>query len=693
MAARSVFWENVTRFDWSKVTPWLALRNAVGVVLPLAVGAAIGNPGGALIMTTGALNVSFSDGSDPYRERARRMLTASLCCALAVFFGGFVGRVHVVAATIAALVAFTAGMMVSVNQTAADIGTITLVTFVVFSAQPMTPKHAFAAGLLAVSGGLLQAVFSLALWPVRRYAPERRVLGGLFRELARAAASPARATEAPPASESINAAHQALAPLGADGSIAAERYLALLSQAERIRLALLTLSRLRVRIGRESGCEEIAALLDRAAAHAAQVLAWVGNALLEQGGQAIAVDELNAIGEKLRGCGAMARDARWQIEALAGQLRSAMELASHATPSGRAAFAAREAGQPWRLRVTSTWAVLRANLNIGSAAFRHAVRLALCVAIGDAAGRAVGAPRAYWIAMTIAIVLKPDFSATFTRGLLRLAGTIAGLLLATALFHLLAPALMIQVLLLGAFAFVLRCFGPANYGLFVTALTAMVVLMFTVTGVSPAQVMLARGINSIAGGLIALTAYAVWPTWERAQVSESVARMLEAYAQYFRAVRDGYLQPEKSFREQLDEARLAARLARSNLEASAARLRAEPLVPAQRIAALDAILANSHRFIHAVMAMEAGLVRSRPVPARAAFRAFAAGVDRTLALLASSLRGSPVAPGDFPDLREEHHALVSAGDPHEERYALVNVETDRVTNSLNTLTAEILRPS
>ena len=93
------------------------------------------------------------------------------------------------------------------------------------------------------------------------------------------------------------------------------------------------------------------------------------------------------------------------------------------------------------------------------------------------------------------------------------------------------------------------------------------------------------------------------------------------------------------------------------------------------------------------MAMEAGLVRSRAVPARAAFRTFAEDVDRTLAVLASSLRGAPVQPEDLPDLREDHHALIAVGDPHEERYALINIETDRVTNSLNTLSGEILRPS
>jgi hypothetical protein len=43
-----------------------------------------------------------------------------------------------------------------------------------------------------------------------------------------------------------------------------------------------------------------------------------------------------------------------------------------------------------------------------------------------------------------------------------------------------------------------------------------------------------------------------------------------------------------------------------------------------------------------------------------------------LKLLSAALHGAPVAPTDLPNLRTE-------------RYARVNLETDRITNSLNTL--------
>jgi hypothetical protein len=91
------------------------------------------------------------------------------------------------------------------------------------------------------------------------------------------------------------------------------------------------------------------------------------------------------------------------------------------------------------------------------------------------------------------------------------------------------------------------------------------------------------------------------------------------------------------------------------------------------------------------MALEAGLFRSQPVPAREAFRTFANHVDLTLYLLSAALRGSSARLEKLPDLREDHYQLVHSGDAHVDRYALVNVETDRVTNSLNTLSEETRR--
>jgi uncharacterized membrane protein YccC len=691
------FWNTVIRFERSKVTPWIGLRNALGVALPLIVGAAIGQTAGGLMTAIGALNVSYSDGVEPYRQRARRMLAASCFGALAVGAGGLLSRDHLLPVPLAAMCAFAAGMMAAVGETPSNIGVMTLATLIVFAAQALTPVAALQSGLLAFGGGLLQTALAVASWPMRRYGPERRALAALYSELAHSAGNAqesAAPNAAPSASQQSTDAQGALTSLAGDHSIDAERYLALLSQAERIRLALLALARLRIRMGRERGSGAQTTALDRSLKAASPALTAIAESIKSDAGVTPLdqVRQIEAAANQLRGSAdAMTLDARWQLDALAGQIRSASELAFHTTPVGSAVFAARESAIPWMLRLAGAMANLRANLSLDSAIFRHALRMAACVAIAEAISRYTGSRRGYWLPMTVAIVLRPDFTGTFTRGVLRVGGTLAGLLVATGLVHFLMPAgAWPEIFLIVFFTFLLRCFGSANYGIFVMALTALIVFLVSLTGLAPGPIMIARGLNTMAGGAIALVAYWLWPTWERTLTPDLLADMLDAYRQYLQAVRDAYLAPGGEFAARLDRTRLAARLARSNAEASLARLRTEPGVSEDQVTRLTTTLVTTHRLVHALMSLEAGLATSAPVPPRDAFRKLANDADATLYYLGAALRGSAIARGHLPDLREDHHALLQTGDPHVGRYALVNVETDRMVNSLNTLSEHVL---
>jgi uncharacterized membrane protein YccC len=312
------------------------------------------------------------------------------------------------------------------------------------------------------------------------------------------------------------------------------------------------------------------------------------------------------------------------------------------------------------------------------------------MAVGDALGRDFDWRRSYWIPMTIVLVLKPEFAVTFTRGVLRITGTILGLLLATALFHFLPIHTATEIILIGVFMFLMRWVGPANYGVFAVMVSALIVLLLTINGVSPKEVIFARGLNTAAGGVLALLAYLAWPTWERSRVSDNIAAMLRSYREYFSAVADSYIEKKAGDQIAIERLRQNSRTARSNVEASVERLTAEPGATPEQINRVNTLLATSHRFAHAIMALEAGLPLTPPVPARNEFRVFAADVEKTLSLLEEILAGSKVPEKKFPDLREDHTRLIAAGDPEKQRYALVNIEADRMTNSLNTLREEIV---
>jgi uncharacterized membrane protein YccC len=695
-------WRILTRIDRSKINVWQALRNTAGVVAPLIVGYALGMPRGGLAMASGALNVSYSDGSDPYALRAKRMLASTVWCSVAVLLGGLTAHSDVFAVIVATFWAFTAGMLVSLGTTAADVGVISTVVLLVYSAQALSPLQALQAAGLALSGGLLQIGLSVALWPVRRYQPERRSLAALYFELARIATRASEATAAPLGTREIAQAHDALSSLATDLSLSALRYRSLLSQAERIRLSLTTLARLRSRLMRENPSHPAIAILDQYRSNAAYLLTAIAKSLESGKEITLEADRLTlgiALAEQIGRLivegeqsfsNAVVRDIKFQVDALGGQLRAAMDLARNTTVTGEAEFEKHEASLPLWLRFTSRVATLRANLNLNSVAFRHAIRLAVCVALGDALGRALHPTRAYWIPMTIVLVLKPEFAVTFSRGVLRIFGTLLGLLLATALFHFLPIHTATQIALIGVFAFLVRWIGPANYGIFGVTISALIVLLIALTGVTPKEVIVARGLNTIIGGAFALLAYLVWPTWERNRLPDLFAALLDAYRNSLISISRKLIDPAAASVKERERTRQTARIARSNLEASLERLAAEPGVTAEQMTQANAMLASSHRFAHAMIALEAGIPQS-PTPApEPEFKMFCEAVIETLELLSAAVKGQRVSEREFPDLRAAYLRLTQASDAQRDRNSFIYTETDRMTNSLNTLREQIL---
>src|SRR3982751_1016138 len=227
----AAFRDNLLRFQADKLSPWIGLRNAIGVALPLAIATGLHAPGSGLLAAIGALNVAFSDSHAPYVQRARRMLSAAALVGIGVFFGAICAGNRPLTLVIATGWAFTTGMLVAIDQAAADLGTISLVTLLVFSASPLRPEQALLAGVVAFCGGVVQTALSVALWPLRRYTPERSALADLFRGLAASADGSTLATAPPPLTAETTYAHESLASLDGYRSLEAERYRALLSQA------------------------------------------------------------------------------------------------------------------------------------------------------------------------------------------------------------------------------------------------------------------------------------------------------------------------------------------------------------------------------------------------------------------------------------------------------------------------------
>jgi len=701
----------VVRVDRAQISYTPALRNAVGVVVPLFVGAAAGQLLAGLTVSIGALQVAFSDSPGPYRSRVGRMLLAGLCAAASVFVGGATGALPGLAVSLSALWGFSAGLLVALGPAATQLGLTSVTLLLVFGARPVAPAQAAAQAGLVLVGGVLQTALAVAAWPVRPFGPQRVALAAAFRRLAAVAGAPADPRAAPPATAEITAARTILSGGGSVSSAEEEALRTLLDEAERIRLELLALADARHHADRAVHGNALVGRIDEALAATGEALGALADSLSTGRPLAGILLPLRRVEDAAHapwgpidgGEATWSIAARGHLEALAGQLRAAADAATQGSPPGEEAAARIEAARPFALRPREPLVILHANLTLRSAACRHALRLAGGVAVADALARGLALPRAYWVPMTVAFVLKPDFGATFTRGLGRIAGTALGLGLATLLVYVAFGAVAGRIALLGALVFVIRSVGAANYGLLAIAVTALVVVLTSFAGSPPEATIVERGAYTLVGGVLALVAYLVWPTWERTQTPAILADLIEAYRQYVAAVMAGYLDPRQRDPARLDDTRIAARLARTNAEASVARLGDEPARFADDLDRAAGLLANSHRFVHSVMALEAGLYHG-PVSSAStapALRVFAADVDITLYALARTLRDPSYGLDDLPDLRTDQRALRmprpddAAGDDAARQGvypgAVLALETDRVVDSINTMTALLRR--
>ncbi|MEO7068729.1 MAG: FUSC family protein [Rhodanobacter sp.] len=672
--------ESLTRIKRSDVPLRVVLRNTAAVVLPLAIGLATGYPQAGLGIAAGALNTMFNDQPGPYRQRLRQLLLASLAAGLASLLGFLIGGQLPLILLATAALGFFGGMLVVFGTDTARFGMTSMILLVITASTPAPWQEALIGSGLIVAGGLLLASFSLAAWPLQRYWPERQALAGVYSGLAALARSQQHDDDEVPAlTESMTTLQQTLLGQHRAHGRAMEAFGVLLELAERIRLELTAMDELHADPLIYSQFRDDAARVLMAIATAVDHAVTPNQATR-------ALETLRTSKQTLLGDLGKPDRQIAHVHALFGELAAAVRNANWAGSRGELRASAEETRLPKALRSNAGWLTLRANFTPRSAAFRHAVRTAVCLSIALFVSRQLQLPHGYWLPMTAAIVLRPDFAATFNFGLLRVLGTVLGLVLTTILLHFAPNEPWAHLALMALLCMVFRYMASAHYGIAVAALTGTVVILLSFEGVDSSNAVLDRVINTALGCGMALLAYVAWPTWERGRARTALAAMLDAYAYYLRAL----IQPNPAAARR--DMRVAARTARTNAQASIERLRTEPATPPELLAFARTLFANGNRLVRTAMTLEASLDDIATLPAQKEVQLFVNSAADTLQDLATALReqGSTIA---LPNLRALQRAslAVAPSVPSDSSIQWWTRVSDRLVDNIATLAHVIQR--
>ncbi|WP_029296554.1 FUSC family protein [Chryseobacterium hispalense] len=240
--------------------------------------------------------------------------------------------------------------------------------------------------------------------------------------------------------------------------------------------------------------------------------------------------------------------------------------------------------------------VLKNNISFSSSHFRHALRITIALLIGYLFSlfQFLGIGHTYWILITIVAILKPAYSITKKRNLLRLYGTIAGAVIAYAILHYIqVNELLFTILLLS----MIMCFSflKGNYFWAVLFMTIYVFLSFNF--LSPGNVNIIfrdRIVDTIVAAVItSLVAYVVLPVWEHTQNLDLMKKSADCNLIYFQSVISKFLEEDFDI-EDYKVKRKNAIISLANLSDNFQRMISEPKNQQKKLEVVHQFVATSH---------------------------------------------------------------------------------------------------
>jgi uncharacterized membrane protein YccC len=557
--------------------PLRALRGAVGAGISAFGALLLGTPQLAASAAIGAFIAGVATFQRSYRPRPLLALAAAAGLSLSAFVGYLASPWAPLFVLVVGVWAFMGGLAWSLGPAAGVVATNTIPAMLVVVALteniPQALRHA---GVIAV-GGLVQALL-VVVWPIRRWGVQRDALADAYASMAdyarRLRHDPFAGFDPDPLMTARNAAtvtrRQAR---NRPPELGGRR-----GTMERMRPAMAALADPRV------GAAEEGPERDRAReilGAAAEVLDAMAHSI--RTGDPVGVPERTYRSLAVRSTGpVLTGAARQSALLLIGLLAdTADSLESPGGDGDGSALGNLSRPSVHELLPVAAHAVRR-NWRWSSPVLRHAVRVGVVAAVGETIGMLLPFGHGYWAPLTAVMVMRPDFSQTYSRGVARIVGTALGVVLASLVIAGLgawsaAPddwvlAALAVVAIGGAYLTILT-----GYAAMSACIAAYVVFLLAMDSTGLLSTAEERVGETLLGGALALIAYAVFPTWQTVRLPDRLAAYIEAGGRYAATAVAAFGAPSADSYRAVREALLDHRQARAELLTATGQAADEPV--------------------------------------------------------------------------------------------------------------------
>ncbi|MEV5611545.1 FUSC family protein [Streptomyces sp. NPDC052225] len=617
-----------------RLEPLIALRGAAGLAIVLTVALTLFGPAVAAGSAFGAYQAAIATFQRSWRPRPELAIASGASLGLSTFLGYLTGSHLFLFLPLLAVWTFLAGLAWAAGPTIGIIASSNVAMMLVTITLPTSIGQAAGHAAMMAFGGLVQATLVI-LFPVRRWGAHRDALADALAAEADYARRLRHDPVAPFDPQPLMLARSAAALTPRQARTRPAQLHGTRGIAERIRPVLASLADPAVGVPadgpeRDRVRELLAAagsILDaaaRAIRHGTPVTIPSG---------AIAAFRTPDTGAILAGPPARA------AKRLGSLLRDVVETAGGVEETPAATWAhpfrrarpvpqpapppqAKPLSRPTLIQLLPVAVrAIRKEARPGSPILRHATRVSTVAVAGYLIGNALPLGHGYWAPMSAVMVMRPDFSQTYSRAVARFGGTLVGVTVATGIVQLADPGTTLSAALAVVFAGLMYLLMRTGQLAAQACVAMYVVFLLGMGGEAWDQTVPERVVLTLVGGLLAMLSYALYPAWETPRLRTRLADWLAALGEYAAAVVGHYARPEGKACPDVREALLKARAAHIAWLEAAARAKTEPVRHRglSRAAADDAADAL-HHLGRVAMLMEAHLPDrdATPVPAAAA---------------------------------------------------------------------------
>ncbi|MBQ0786206.1 MAG: FUSC family protein, partial [Oceanihabitans sp.] len=301
--------------------------------------------------------------------------------------------------------------------------------------------------------------------------------------------------------------------------------------------------------------------------------------------------------------------------------------------------------------------VLLQHFSLKSPMLRHALRLTAAIVFGFLLGSVLDLKNAYWIVLSIVVIMRPNYGLTKERSKNRIIGTIIGAIIATTIILITQNTTVYMVLAVISLTFAFSLIQQ-SYKAGAAFITLNIIFVYSLIDPNAFLVVQYRVIDTVLGASIAVLAnYILFPSWEYKNLDSVIVNVITSNSNYLEATKKLYHHKEAN-RLAYKLYRKEAFLAMSNLNAAFQRVTQDPKSKQKESVLIYDIVTLNHTILSAIASIGSYILNHNTTSASEEFDTIIDSISNSLKHAASKLESTKtVAISEEKEIDQAHEKL------------------------------------